>query len=249
MRQFRADLHIHTCLSPCGDLGMSPAVIVRESVGKGIGIIAICDHNSAENTAAVVQTAKGKGVTVLPGMEVTTREEVHICALFGQVNDALGLQKLVYDNLEGENDAAVFGMQVMVNAEGEVLGFNPRLLIGATRLALEEVVDAIHRLDGLAIAAHIDRQGFGIIGQLGFIPPELKLDALEVSPRLSIPQARDRFAEYGKYPFICSSDAHQPGDIGSGKTTFQLEQASFKEIRMALLSQGGRCIIYPLPNC
>jgi len=182
LREFKADLHIHTCLSPCGDLQMSPQKIVREAVKKGINLIAICDHNSSENSEALIKASEGKGVVVLPGIEVTTKEEVHIVALFDSVDDALKMQTLIYDNLEGENDQDVFGMQVVANAEDEVLGFNKKLLIGATNLSVEMVVDSIHSFNGLAIAAHIDREGFGIIGQLGFIPPDLQLDALGSLP-------------------------------------------------------------------
>ena len=240
LRELRADLHIHTCLSPCGDLEMSPAGIVNVAVGKGIDIIAICDHNTTENSIAVIEDSEGRGVKVLPGMEVTTKEEVHIVALFDKVDDALKLQTLIYDNLEGKNDEQAFGMQVVVNAEGEVLGLNKKLLIGATNISVEMVVDFIHSFNGLAIAAHIDREGFGIIGQLGFIPPDLELDALEISPRIKIEEARIKFSEYQGYPFLCSSDAHYLNDIGKGTTTFLLEEATFEEIGMALKSEGGR---------
>lgn len=242
LRGFKADLHIHTCLSPCGDLKMSPQAIVREAKHKGIGIIAICDHNTAENAGAVIKAARNRGVTVLPGMEVTTREEVHICALFERLPMALKLQALVYENLEGENDDKVFGMQVAVDAEGRVLGFNRRLLIGATGLSVEETVDAIHSLRGLAIAAHIDREGFGIIGQLGFIPPELSFDAVEVSSRMEIAEARQEFTDCQKYPFLRSSDAHYLEDVGEGTTTFLLGEASFAEIKLALKGEEGRRI-------
>ena len=219
---------------------MFPQGIVKEAVNKGIDLIAICDHNSSENVGAVIKASEGKRVTVLPGIEVTSREEVHICALFEYVDDAFKLQSLIYDNLEGENDEDVFGMQLVVNDEDEVLGFNKRLLIGATSLSVEEVVDAIHSFQGLAIAAHIDREGFGIIGQLGFIPPELGLDALEISPRMKMEEARMRFSEYKEFPFLCSSDAHYLSDIGKGTTTFLLEEPSLKELKMALKGEGGR---------
>jgi len=221
---------------------MSPAAIVREAVKKGIDLIAICDHNSSENSGAVIKASEGERLTVLPGIEVTSKEEVHVCALFDHVDNALELQALIYNNLEGENDDKVFGMQVVVNAEGEVLDFNRRLLIGATNLSVEKIVDSIHSLRGLAIAAHIDREGFGIIGQLGFIPPELEFDALEISPRMQLEEARERFSEYKKCPFLCSSDAHYLNDIGKGITPFLLEEASLKELRMALRGEGNRRI-------
>lgn len=216
---------------------------MKEAVDRRIDIIAICDHNSSENTAAVIEASEGKGVTVFPGIEVTSKEEVHIIALFENAENALKLQAIIYQNLEGENDEKVFGMQVVVNAEGEVLRFNQKLLIGAGNLSVEKIVDAIHSLNGLAIAAHIDREGFGIIGQLGFIPPGLELDALEISPRMKLNEARLKFSEYRNYPFLCSSDAHYLDDIGKGTTVFLLEEASFIELRMALKGEGGRAII------
>jgi len=243
LKEFRADLHIHTCLSPCGDLKMSPAAIVREAVNRGISLIAICDHNSSENCGAVIKASKREKLTVLPGIEVTSKEEVHVCALFDRLDNALELQALIYDHLEGENDEKAFGMQVVVNAEGDVLDFNRRLLIGAINLSVEKVVDSIHSLNGLAIAAHIDREGFGIIEQLGFIPPQLDFDALEISPRMKLEEARLRFSEYKKYPFICSSDAHYLNDVGKGITTFLLEEASLQELKMALKGEGGRRIV------
>jgi PHP family Zn ribbon phosphoesterase len=222
---------------------MSPSNIIQEATDKGIELIAICDHNSAENSSAVIKASAGKVVRVLPGIEVTSKEEVHIVALFENVNDALELQSLIYDSLEGINDEKIFGQQVVVDAEDWVLGFNPRLLIGATGISLEKIVQTIHDLQGLAIAAHIDREGFGIIGQLGFIPPDLKLDALEISPKMKMQEARQRFADYQVYPFVSASDAHNLQDIGSATTTFLLEVPSFAELKMALKSYGGRKIV------
>ncbi len=243
LREYQADLHIHTCLSPCGELEMHPAAIVKAAIEKKIPIIGICDHNSCENAVAVIEAADGKEVTVIPGIEVTSQEEVHICALFESVAEALKLQQLIYDNLDGENNPAVFGMQVVVEADGTVSGFNPRLLIGAAHLTLERVVKAIHALKGLAIAAHIDREGFGIIGQLGFIPPQLELDALEISYRMSWDEARIRFREYCNYPILRSSDAHCLDAIGRARTTFRLEGPSFAEICRALKGINERSVI------
>lgn len=189
--EFRADLHIHTCLSPCADLLITPYRIVEKAASLGLNIIAICDHNSAENVEVAKRVAKEKGINAISGIEITSSEEVHILGLFGDIEDALKMQDIVYENLQlGENDEEVFGMQVIVNEKDEVLDFNKRLLIGATRLSVNKIVETIHSLGGLAIAAHIDREGFGIIGQLGFIPPELKLDALEISPNISTEEAK-----------------------------------------------------------
>jgi hypothetical protein len=242
MQWFSADLHVHTCLSPCAGLDMGPRSIVGAAKRRGLDVIGISDHNSTENSPAVVRAAIGHDLTVLPGMEVTSREEVHILALFDNVDRALRLQQIVYDNLPGRNNPDVFGMQVVVDEEHTVLGFNDRLLAGATQLPLEEVVDSIHRLDGLAIAAHIDRESFGIIGQLGFIPADLDLDALELSPHITLQEARRRFPECASRPFVRSSDAHSLEQVGNGRTAFLLGEATLDEIRKAFQGKEGRSV-------
>ncbi len=240
LRNFKADLHIHTCLSPCTDLDMSPQAIALQAKHREIDILGICDHNSAENVPAVMRAADQFAIRVLPGMEVTSQEEVHVLALFDELEPALALQEIVYANLPGENDEEAFGMQVVVNAEGEVLHFNPRLLIGASSLSIEEVTDHIKALDGLAIASHIDREGFSLLGQLGFVPEHLALDALEISPRISFEEAEQRF--HPELPLTCASDAHYLDDIGTGYTTFFIEDRTTREIRRALRNEDGRRI-------
>jgi PHP family Zn ribbon phosphoesterase len=242
MKTMKADLHIHTCLSPCGDLEMSPKGIAEQARIKEIDILGICDHNSAENVPALIKAAQKYEISVLPGMEVTSQEEVHILALFDEVDQANKLQEIIYAHLPGENDEDTFGMQVVVNAEGEVLSFNNKLLIGASTLSVDEVVKTIHDLDGLAIAAHIDREGFSLIGQLGFIPEGLDLDALEISPAISHEEAMKRFNP--PYPLTCSSDAHFIQDIGKGYTSFYIEEGTTVEIKKALLNADSRKIIH-----
>lgn len=241
LRPFKADLHIHTCLSPCTELDMSPQVILASAKKKGIDIIGICDHNSSENSLAVMKAAWKTPVQVIPGLEVTSREEVHILALFDNVDSALKLQERVYENLPGENDEEAFGRQVIVNEKEEVEGFNHRLLIGATTIPLEEVIRLIHSFGGISIASHIDREGFSIIGQLGFIPEGLALDALEISPRLTFEEAVKTYPY--NYPITCSSDAHYLDDIGKGSTSFLLEEGSLAEIKKALKNEEGRKLI------
>jgi PHP family Zn ribbon phosphoesterase len=238
----KADLHIHTCLSPCAELEMSPMAIAEQAKIKEIEILGICDHNSAENVPALIKAASRYKICVLPGIEVTSQEEVHILALFDKLKDALKLQEIIYDNLPGENDEEAFGMQVVANEKGEVLRFNNKLLIGASTLSVEEVVETTHSLNGLAIAAHIDREGFSLIGQLGFIPDNLKLDALEISPLISYEEAREKF-DYA-YPLTCSSDAHFLEDIGRCFTSFYLEKGTTKEIKKAFMNENGRKILH-----
>ncbi len=239
---FSADLHIHTCLSPCSDWEMSPKKIVAKSIEKQLDIIAICDHNSAENVQAVIHLGKEMGLYVLPGMEICSREEVHILGLFKAVEQAQAMQEFVYEHLPGENQAEVFGYQVIVNEKDEIRGEVSRLLIGASRLSLQEIVVKIHKLGGLSIASHVDRPSFGIIGQLGFIPEDLSLDGLEVSYRVPLNDVRKKIPGSMNFPFISSSDAHFPDDIGKAKTVFTLAAPSFEEIHLALKSKDGRRI-------
>ena len=240
MKEFRADLHIHTCLSPCGSLAMVPGVIVKETLRKGLDVIGICDHNATENVIAVRKAAEKEKIPVLGGMEITSQEEVHILALFDNDESLSEMQRIVYENLPGTNDERAFGEQVIVNEEDRVVGLNDRLLIGATRLSLEAIVEAIHSLGGLAIASHIDRESFGIVGQLGFVPEGLALDALEVSPRSSVANAHAAFPQASGFPLVTFSDAHYPEDIGNRWTGFLIEDIRTVEMKWALQAQQGR---------
>jgi len=222
---------------------MHPSAIVHEALEQQLDIIAICDHNTSENVGYVVKAAQGTGLTVIGGMEVTSREEVHIIALFEHLDALSRLQDYVFARLDGLNDEDAFGMQVIVNEIGEVEGFNERLLIGATNIPMEEVVEKVHELEGLAIAAHIDRPSFSVISQLGFMPEHVPFDALEISARLPIPEARIKYPELNSYPFITSSDAHFIKDLGAAATKMCLEEASLPEIKMALRKENGRYIL------
>jgi len=244
LRTIRADLHIHTCLSPCAEPEMTPLNILRECQAKGLDVIAICDHNTAENVGSVQKAAQSEGnlVTVLGGMEVTTREEVHILALLDSEEDLLSVQTTIYEKLSGINDERRFGPQTRMDENDHVIGSNPRLLIGATDLPLEQVVATIHSLHGLAIASHIDRERFGILGQLGFIPPGLPLDALEISQRTTLAGARKAWPEYARYPLVTSSDAHRLEEVGRSYSCLLVDErhpVTVETIRECLAKQDG----------
>jgi PHP family Zn ribbon phosphoesterase len=241
LKRFRADLHIHTCLSPCADLEMSPAAIVRTAIEKAIDIIAITDHNSAENIVSAQKVAEHKNVAVLAGMEITSSEEAHILALLDDVEDIYKLQDMVYNKLQpGENNERLFGEQIVANENDEVLAFNKRLLIGATSLSAHEIVEAIHSLGGIAVASHVDREAFSVISQLGFIPEDLQFDALEISPNTNKEKAEFSFSGYRFLPWITSSDAHWLRDMGRRTTNFYMHEPTIQEMRLALRSIDGR---------
>jgi predicted metal-dependent phosphoesterase TrpH len=242
LKKFKADLHIHTCLSPCSDWDMSPKKIIQRSLEISLDLIAICDHNSAENAGAVMKEGQIQGLGVLPGIEICSKEEVHILALFDDLDNTLAMQDYVYAHLKGENQPDVFGYQVVANEQDEVTGENPRLLIGATQLGLRDIVEKTHRLGGLSLSSHVDRIGYGIIGQLGFIPPDLEIDGVEVSHRVKLATAREDVPGIGKFPCFAASDAHFLDDIGKVSTVFILAEPTIKEIRQALQAENGRGI-------
>mgnify|MGYP000004583858 FL=1 len=243
LKVFNCDLHIHTCLSPCAELDMHPKALVERALEQRLDIIAVSDHNASANVPYVMAAAAGKSICVLPAMEITTSEEVHLLALFGRLTDLQQLQAIIDRHLFGENDEDRFGVQAIVNERGEVEGLNHQLLIGATDLPIDPLVDTIHQLGGLAVPAHIDRESFSVLSQLGFIDESSRFDALEISKRLGIRQGRERYPELARYAFLTSSDAHFIPDIGTATTPFLMEKPTFDEITKAVSGQNGRQIL------
>jgi 3',5'-nucleoside bisphosphate phosphatase len=240
MKNFKGDLHIHTCLSPCADLSMSPLTIVKESLQKGLNFIAVCDHNSAENAGAVARAGARLGLHVLPGIEINSREEIHSLAIFDSEEQAVVMQRIIYEHLYGTNSPEVFGEQVVANEVDEVEGFNDRMLIGSTQMSIEAIVDEVHRLGGISIASHVDRPSYSILSQLGFIPPELELDAVEISYRSDRKVFASSIGTLRGLPIVTSSDAHSPEDIGRCSISFLMEAPCVDEIRLALREESGR---------
>jgi len=222
---------------------MKPQAVVDRAMTVGLDMIAICDHNSAENLIAFIEAGRKKGLAVLPGMEVASREEIHLLALFNRPEDCLALQGWVYQHLPGKNEEDIFGPQILINEKSETIGHSDKMLIGATLLSFEQIVSFVGTLQGVAIASHIDRQAFSLLGQLGFIPEGVQLDGLEISSRTSLEEARSRFRSYQDYAFVRFSDAHSLEEIGKASTQFLLEERTSAEIKMALHSQEGRRIV------
>ncbi len=240
MRDFRADLHIHTLLSPCGDLSMSPATLVSEAARKGIDIIGITDHNSTRHCRLVSRLAAKKGIFTLMGAEVTTKEEVHCLAFFEE--DKLDLFQDFLDSRlpEIKNDPLIFGDQVVIDEDEMIVYVEDRLLISAIDASMEEVGSFVRLNGGIFIPAHIDRMRNSIYSQLGFLPAGLQADALEISRRS---RPREFVASHpgtDGYTITTGSDAHYPDNIGDAFTMFTMEKASFAEIRMALAGAEGR---------
>ena len=246
MRLFKANLHIHTVLSPCGDLEMSPHNIVRQAAARGLDIIAITDHNTARQCRVVKQIAGRYGIHVLCGVEINTREEVHCLALFDQP-EQIGLfdQELYQRLADIPNDPDRFGYQVVVDENDQILEQPAKLLISSVDMGIGEVEQRVHELGGLFVPAHIDRLNNGIIAQLGFIPPDLNCDALEISRHTTREKLITQYPYLEHYSFIQSSDAHFPQDIGAVYTLFQMEQPGIKEISLSMRGVNQRKILKP----
>ena len=228
-RFFLADLHLHTCLSPCAELEMLPEFIVERAQDLGLEIIAVTDHNSAENAAAAVNAARGTGVTVFPGIEVQTREEVHLVTLFDTLEQVASWQEQVYTNLPPlKNDETVFGQQLLLSAVRKPVGYLDRLLLTSTYFSVEDVVQRVRELDGLCIPAHVDRPMYSIISNLGFVPPELDIVGVEISHNIGPVEARARFPQLARYGMVASSDAHRLNDMVR-RTTFKVAMPTVAE--------------------
>jgi PHP family Zn ribbon phosphoesterase len=238
-----ADLHVHTALSPCADDAMTPPVIVGAALTEGLGMIAVCDHNSAGNVAAVQEVA-GDHLVVVAGMEITTAEECHVVGLFpdAAAAEAAGAEVGATLNAADDDYETFFGEQRLLDAAGAETGREHAELAMATGLDVNDTVALVHRHGGLAVAAHIDRPSFGVIGQLGFFPAEAGFDAVELSR--NVPAGSEHEAEYAAYglPVLHSSDAHSVQEVGAARTMVVCERPSFDELVLAMRGLEGRRI-------
>lgn len=203
------DLHIHSALSPCADNDMTPNNIVNMSLIKGLDAIAVSDHNSCGNVRAVAEAA-GDRIMVIPAMEIETMEEVHILCLFRELEAAEEMSKIISKyRLAIKNRAEIFGKQLYMDSEDNVIGEEECLLVSAIRLGIGEVFEKVRALGGVPIPAHIDRSSCSVISNLGFIPPELGVKTVEITDR-NVDNLREK---YNDYNIITNSDAHYLGDI------------------------------------
>jgi PHP family Zn ribbon phosphoesterase len=240
LRFFTADLHVHTVLSACAETEMLPEFILERAQELGLNLIAVTDHNSAENVAAMLKAAEGTGITVLPGMEVQTREEVHLLCLFDTLEQAVDWQELVYAHLPHlKNREQVFGMQVVLDADGEAIGTNDRLLATSTTLSTDQIVQQVRDRKGLCIPCHVDRPTYSLIANLGFIPPDLGIVGVEISHLVGPKEARDRFPELQHFSLVADGDAHRLKEMAR-RTTLKMVEPTVAEIALALAGEGDR---------
>lgn len=269
LREYRADLHIHTALSPCAEREMTPPAIVEAALKNELAMIAICDHNSASNTVAVERAAGGR-LAVLHGLEITTAEEVHV---LGLLPDAASAQEvagriLATLPLARRSDERHFGPQWIMDCRGKVVAKEKSLLAARSTFDLSRVVKLVTNCGGLVIASHVDRPSFSVISQLGFFPEDVAFDAVELSPQglrggngfatkgtkdtkvndnsAVAGYLRDLYALGGSscfLPVFTSSDSHLLGEVGLAGTVLRMGAATFEELRLVCRGAEGRGIV------
>jgi len=229
------DFHIHTALSPCADKDMTPNNIVNMSILKGLDAIAITDHNSIENCEACIEISQNKDILVIPGMELQTKEEIHLLCLFKNIRSASQFQSLIYSRLkEQKNIPEIFGRQFIFNKEDKIIGENKKMLIASADISINEAFDAVRNREGIVFPAHIDRSGYSIITNLGFIPMDLPIKVLEISKKCDLKKLISDHKYLSKYQFIRNSDAHNLADIMERENFIEVENKNIESIFEAL---------------
>lgn len=233
-RTYRLDLHLHSCLSPCGDLEMSPRVIAKTAKALGLDVVALTDHQSTANCPAFARNCAEVGVTAWFGLEMNVAEEAHVLAIFDELGAAMDFGECFVESLPRRaNDVNVWGEQIIVDADENVLGFEEQMLAMASAWDLATAVDKARRAGALVIASHVDRPYFSIPSQLGFLTGEEGLDAVEVSARApwSLEECPVGLAGY---PVVRNSDAHYAWQIAQQWNEVELERLDFESAREAI---------------
>ncbi len=220
------DLHIHSALSPCGDEDMTPNNIVNMALLKGLDVIAVTDHNSAANVQSIVKAAENK-LKVIPGIEVTTSEEVHVLCYFGSVEAAEDMGELLKKHLPPiKNRADIFGRQLLLDEQDNIIGEEESLLINAVGLDIYTVQRAAYERGGIFVPAHIDRSSYSITSNLGFLPPDLSVDGLEITA-----EGLEKYGVlYRGYEILTSSDAHYLENISEQEHILEAEGKITKKL-------------------
>ncbi len=224
--EYFADLHIHSCLSPCGDNDMTPNNICGMAKVKGLDIIAVTDHNAAGNLPACAEICAAYGILLVPGMEITTREEVHMLGYFPSVEAAVDFGEMVKKRLpKKKNKPAFFGEQLVMNSDDEVIAEEDALLIGATDMTLTEAAAQVRAWGGVPVPAHINRGSHGLLVNLGMMPEEPFFPTVEMWRLLPC----DENALIGRH-VLHSSDAHYLGDIQEREHALKLKDFTLEEL-------------------
>ncbi len=225
------DFHIHSCLSPCGDDDMTPANIAGMAYLNDLDVIALTDHNTCKNCPALIKKAEEYGILVIPGMELTTSEEIHVLCLFRNCDDALSFDKYVYERLPDiKNNENIFGKQQIMNENDEITGNIDKLLINATTISFDYLPDILKNFNGLMIPAHINKNSDSLLSVFGFIPPSVSFTCAEINKT----NEKDSIISQHEYlrscKIITDSDAHYLQDINEKIHTIEICEKNIDSI-------------------
>lgn len=246
LKTYQVDLHIHTVLSPCGDLEMGAPEVIKTAVTNGLDIIAISDHNTCDNCLAFINASNNR-ITVIPAIEIQSSEDIHLLTLYPDVATALKCKEWYWSSmLNIKNDVDSFGYQIVIDSENNIIRHEEKFLIQGVGHEIDEIIKKVHQLGGLAILAHIDRPSFSYPAVLGKIPDNYPVDALELSNNVTKEKALEFKKKYSKHTIIRSSDSHCLKTLTRNHATeMVLKEPSFEEIKQALHNENGRHVIFP----
>lgn len=235
MSLYHCDLHIHSCLSPCGDDDMTPGNIAGMATLNGLQIVALTDHNSTKNCPAFFKLAKEYGLIPVAGVELTTSEDVHAVCLFRDLQGAMEFGEFIEGRrMRIKNEPAIFGNQIIVDENDEKCGEEEFLLINAVNISLDEAFDEVTKRGGVCYPAHIDRSANGIIAMLGDFPPEPAFSAFELNDIASLEDVQKKFRIIGERDlvYVASSDAHYLTDISESGFAIELDDVPYSSDRV-----------------
>ncbi len=228
MTAYYYDLHVHSCLSPCGDDDMTPNNIAGMAALKGLNILALTDHNSTKNCPAFFEACKKQGIIPIAGMELSTAEDIHLVCLFEELEDAMTFGEEVHKHLMPiKNRPEIFGNQKILNGDDEVIGEEELLLISATDLPIEEAVAFAKSFGAHVHPAHIDREANGIIAILGDVPPEYDFGVFEFRERKNVPEMANIVEQLSETSVLVCSDAHYLWDISEADNAIMIDDEPY----------------------
>ncbi len=248
VKPFLADLHVHTVLSGCAEVEMIPPLIIRQAKQLGLSLLGITDHNACHNVEAVMEASVGTGIHVLPGMELQSKEEVHLLCLFDTVGQCREWQQEVFRRLPPlGNREEIFGAQFVVDSTGDWVRTEERFLAGTADICLEEAVAEVHSIGGIVIPAHVDRPSFSLLSNLGRVPDSLRVQALEVTPQFVPGIGLQKWPQLKAWCLIVNGDAHRLQEM-QNRTLFKIDAPVIREIHLALKGEEGRQVLVEWPE-
>ena len=228
MNEYFYDLHIHSALSPCADNDMTPNNIAGMAAIKGLSVLALTDHNSAKNCPAFFEACRQQGIIAIAGMELSTAEDIHLVCLFSELDDAMRFDAEIEKHLMPINNRPeIFGDQLILDKDDEVIGEFPTLLISATDLPVDDAIKLAKSYGAHVHPAHIDRESNGMLAILGDVPEEYGFEIFELRERDSAEKVSGRVEQLNKKNFLVCSDAHHLWDISEAENSLSVDDEPY----------------------